>query len=115
MRKLRNHLIGVQQGSQIMFSDFEDGGEMWTGRGPREARIRITFEEPYKTPPAIMTSLAMFDIDESTNQRADLSHGKVTLDGFDLVFRTWGDTRVARVRADWTAIGEIKAEDEWDL
>ncbi|SFJ34226.1 H-type lectin domain-containing protein [Jannaschia pohangensis] len=115
MRKFRNHLIGVEQGSRVMFSDFEDGGAMWTSTGPREVRVVVEFDEPFKTVPAVLTTLSMFDIDESTNQRADLSHGNVTETGFDLIFRTWGDTRVARVRADWTAIGEVKAEDEWDL
>jgi hypothetical protein len=115
MRRLANHLIGIQQGSRVMFSDFEAGGTMWTGTGPREARMRVTFEEPYKSPPAILTGLAMFDMDEGSNQRADLSHGNVTETGFDLIFRTWGDTRVARVRADWTAIGEVRADDEWDV
>lgn len=115
MRKFQNHLIGLQQGSRIMFSDFEYGGAMWTGRGPREMRVRIEFDEAFKTRPVVITNLAMFDMDEATNQRADLTHGNVTLDGFDLVFRTWGDTRIARVRADWTAIGEVRADDEWDL
>lgn len=115
MRKLRNHLIGVQQGSHIMFSDFEDGGPMWTGTGPREVRIRVPFDEPFKTPPVIIACLAMFDIDEATNQRVDLTHGEVTTTAFDLVFRTWGDTRVARARADWTAMGEVRADDEWDI
>jgi len=31
------------------------------------------------------------------------------------VFRTWGDTRVARVRASWTAFGELPYGEEWDL
>ncbi|MCK0168000.1 H-type lectin domain-containing protein [Jannaschia sp. S6380] len=115
MRRFRNHLIGVLQGSRSMFSDFEDGGDMWTGIGPREARVRVVFAEPFKTPPAITTTLGMFDMDAATNQRADLGHANVTEAGFDLIFRTWGDTRVARVRADWTAIGEVRAEDEWDL
>lgn len=115
MRRLSNHLIGIQQGSHIMFSDFEDGGQMWTGTGPRESRARLDFDEPFKTPPAILTALAMFDMDEGSNQRADLSHGNVTITGFDLIFRTWGDTRIARIRADWTAIGEIAATDEWDV
>ena len=115
MRRFQNHLIGVQQGSHVMFSDFEDNGVMWTGKGPREARVAIAFEEPFKTVPVVITALAMLDMDAGANQRADLSHGNVTEGGFDLIFRTWGDTRVARVRADWTAIGEMRAEDEWDL
>lgn len=115
MRRLVNHLIGVLQGSRVMFSDFEDGGIMWTGTGPREVRVRIDFDEPFKSPPAVLTGLAMFDMDEGSNQRADLSYGNVSEAGFDLIFRTWGDTRVARVRADWTAIGEVRAEDEWEM
>jgi hypothetical protein len=39
----------------------------------------------------------------------------VTTEGFEIVFRTWGDTRIARIRADWMAIGAVRDEDEWDL
>ncbi|MEL6586666.1 MAG: H-type lectin domain-containing protein [Pseudomonadota bacterium] len=115
MRKFQNHLIGVLQGSKMMFSDFEDGGAMWTGKGPREVRSSVTFAEVFKTPPVVIAQLAMFDMDEASNQRADLSHGSVSETGFELIFRTWGDSRVARVRADWTAIGEVRADDEWDV
>lgn len=115
MRKLSNQVIGLDQGSTILFSDFEGGGVMWTGSGPREVRKRVTFTETYLTPPVVLVALSMFDMDEGSNQRADLSHRNVDLLGFDLVFRTWGDTRIARVRADWTAIGELRAPDQWDL
>ncbi len=115
MRKLQNHLIGIRQGSETLFSHFENGGEMWAGRGSREVRRRVTFDAPFKTPPAVMTALAMFDIDAATNARADLTHANVDASGFDLIVRTWGDTRIARIRADWTAIGEIRGEDEWDV
>ncbi|UWQ22493.1 H-type lectin domain-containing protein [Jannaschia sp. W003] len=115
MRKLQNHLIGVAQGSRLLFSDFEDGGAMWTGRGPREVRLREPFPEPFKSPPAVHASLSMFDIGEAANHRADLSVGAIDVHGFELVFRTWGDTRIARVRADWMAIGEVRADDEWDV
>ena len=40
----------------------------------------------------------------------------MTETGFEIVFRTWGDTRVARVRADWLALGEVADEDDaWEL
>lgn len=98
-----------------MFSDFEDGGEMWTGRGPREVRLWIDFPDCFKSTPTIITGLAMFDMDISSNQRGDLSHAHVSPGGFELVFRTWGDSRIARIRADWTAIGEVADDDEWQL
>lgn len=115
MRKFQNHLIGVDRGSRLMFSDFEEGGLMWTGRGPREVRTHELFSEPFKTPPVVWAGVSMIDVDQETNQRIDLTVGEVDLEGFDLVFRTWGDTRIARVRADWTAIGELRGEDEWEL
>ncbi|MEL7117440.1 MAG: H-type lectin domain-containing protein [Pseudomonadota bacterium] len=115
MRKLQNHLVGIDQGSVVLFSDFEDGGKMWTGQGPRATKKKIKFSEAYKKVPAVQVSISMWDTDQNTNQRADISAEKVTETGFDLVFRTWGDSRVARVRADWIAMGELSYSDDWDL
>jgi hypothetical protein len=54
-------------------------------------------------------------MDQKTNSRADLSTENITAEGFHLVFKTWGDTRVTRVRADWTAMGRAKDAEDWDL
>ena len=115
MKKLRSGWTGVDSGEVILFSDFEDGGEMWTGRGSRERRRHIRFAEPYRNPPTVQLSMSLWDIDAATVLRADLTSEAVTSDGFDMVFRTWGDTRVARVRVSWLAIGELPSEDDWEL
>jgi hypothetical protein len=115
MKRLRNHLVGVDQGDVVLFSDFEDGGEMWTGRGQRERRRRIRFAQEYKSIPAVHVSLGMWDIDSQTPARVDLSAEVITTDGFDLVFRTWGDTKIARVRATWMSLGDLAHEDDWEL
>lgn len=115
MRRLNKFVVGVDQGSTVMFSDFQHGGAMWTGVGPRELRQVVNFSEPFAAPPAVHASLSMWDMDRNSNQRADISTDMVTAEGFVLVFRTWGDTRVARVRADWMAIGELDSEDDWDV
>ncbi|WP_068115689.1 H-type lectin domain-containing protein [Tropicimonas marinistellae] len=115
MKRLRNYLIGVEQGQKILFADFEHGGPMWTGSGPRIARAEIAFSEPFRQPPVVHAGLAMWDIDRDSNQRADISTEAVTETGFQLVFRTWGDTQVARVRASWLAIGELAHDDDWHL
>lgn len=115
MRRLQNHLIGVDQGDLVLFSDFEDEGEMWTGRGPRERRRRVRFSEVYKAAPVVHVSLSMWDVDSRAPARMDVSAETVTPDGFDLVFRTWGDSKVARVRAAWTAFGEVGHSDDWEL
>jgi hypothetical protein len=115
MKRLQNHLLGVDQGSVVMFSDFENGGTMWTGQGPRMTRKKINFGERYRSPPAVHVAMSMWDMDHNKNNRADLKAEQVTEEGFDLVFRTWGDSRVARVRADWMSLGELRHADEWDL
>lgn len=115
MKHLVNQTIGIEQGDDVLFSDYEDGGEMWTGHGSRERRRTVTFKEPFKDAPAVHVSLSMWDMDSATNVRADVGAENVTASGFEVVFRTWGDTRVARARIRWMAIGAIRHEDDWEL
>ena len=115
MKKLRSHLIGVDSGDVVLFSDYENGGEMWTGEGQRERRQQIAFSEAFKSPPSVQVSLSLWDVDAATVMRAGIAADAVTETGFDMVFRTWGDTRVARVRMAWSAIGELSEDDDWDV
>ncbi len=115
MKRISGNATGIQQGSRVLFSDFADGGVMWTGQGPRESRHIVKFKEPYLEVPAVMVSISMWDMDQKSNSRADITAENVSESGFHLVFRTWGDSRVARVRADWTAIGAVKDDDIWEL
>lgn len=115
MKRLRNHLIGIDQGHAILFKDFQDGGEMWTGEGPREKRQAIAFAEPFRTEPSVQVSVSLWDVDTGAHMRADVSAEAVTRKGFDIVFRTWGDSRIARVRVSWMAIGELVDDDQWEL
>ena len=57
----------------------------------------------------------MWDIDHKTNARVDISAESVTAQGFEIVFRTWADTQIARIRADWTALGQTRDDDDWDV
>lgn len=113
MKRLSNRTIGIDQGVAALFSDFETGGEMWTGSGPREKSVAVAFSESFLSPPSVHLSLSLIDIDRRHNQRMDLSARKITATGFEIVCRTWDDTRIARVRVAWMAVGEARAEDDW--
>ena len=115
MKQLSSHRIGIDSGDVVLFKDYEDGGEMWTGRGQRERRRHIKFSEEYKTEPTVQLTLSLWDVDAATTMRADIQAEAITRSGFDMVFRTWGDTRVARVRIAWTAIGALSESDDWDV
>lgn len=108
-------LIGIEQGTKILFSDFAHDGAMWTGSGPREVRHQQDFTEGFVDAPVVTVGISMWDIDHKTNSRVDISAENVTAKGFEIVFRTWADTRIARIRAEWTAIGPARDEDDWDV
>ncbi len=115
MKRLKSGTIGIDQGSQVLFSDFEDGGAMWTGEGTREKRVAVRFSEPFASAPAVQVAMSMWDLDQKTNPRADICAVEISATGFVILFQTWADTRVARVRADWTAIGELPDEERWEV
>jgi hypothetical protein len=115
MQIVNNTRVGIDQGSVDLFSDFEEGGEMWTGEGSRMRRSWVGFGQPFAVPPMVHVSLTLWDMDSAHNVRADLTSENVSEAGFDAVFRTWLDTRVARVRISWIAIGAVSCEDDWDV
>lgn len=115
MKKLNNTQIGIAQGDVVLFSDFEHDGIMWTGEGPRQTRSAVVFSEPFRAPPSVRVWLTMWDVSNTTNMRMDVQAEDVTDTGFAIVFRTWADTKVARIRVGWQAIGEVPHADDWDV
>ena len=113
MLRFSHTAVGVQQGAELLFTAFEDDGAMWTGDGARVERRAVVFGQPFRDTPVVHVGMAMWDIAVDSNQRADLSVEAVTAEGFVIVFRTWGDTRVARVRASWLAIGPADHVDDF--
>lgn len=115
MQIINSTRVGIAQGSVDLFSDFEEGGEMWTGEGSRVRSQWVTFDQAFVAPPAVHVSLTLWDMDSAHNVRADIKAEKVSEIGFEAVFRTWLDTRVARVRVSWLAVGAVSGEDDWDV
>nr|WP_254868717.1 H-type lectin domain-containing protein [Phaeobacter sp. HF9A] len=112
---LRSSRIGFLQGDAEVFSEFDSGGSMWTGQGPRERRLAVRFTRPFRRAPGVQVSASLVDMHQDTAHRMELVAENVTETGFDVVVRTWSDTRVARVRAAWMAIGDLPFEDDWDV
>ncbi|WP_282091099.1 H-type lectin domain-containing protein [Epibacterium ulvae] len=114
MKRLRNPRTGIDQGDVLVFSDFQEGGEMWTGRGQREKRCTVLFSDSFASTPSVQISVSLWDIDTSVTARAEILAENITKSQFEIVFKTWGDSRIARIRASWLAIGELPYEDDWD-
>lgn len=115
MRRIRSHLLGVEQGEVVLFSDFDSNGPMWTGDGARQVRQVVTFAEAFLDVPSVRVWLTMWDIAHTATSRTDIAAWDVQRESFSIVFRTWGDTRVARVRAGWLALGPVRDDDDWEV
>lgn len=83
MKRISSHLIGIDQGEDVLFSDFEDGGDMWTGAGPRERRHRVEFSQAYRSAPSVQVALSMWDMHHATNVRADIAAENIDPKGFE--------------------------------
>ena len=115
MRTLDNNVIGIDQGDVVLFSDFEHDGQMWTGEGPRQSRVPVSYSEHYKSAPSVYVSVSMLDMSNNVNTRVDVQAENITPESFKIVFRTWGDIQVARCRVAWQSIGPVQADDIWEL
>ncbi|MBW7922979.1 MAG: H-type lectin domain-containing protein [Rubellimicrobium sp.] len=115
MRRFRSHTLGVDEGEVPLFDDFEHSGPMWTERGVREVDVAVAFAEGFAEPPSVRVWLVMWDMASSTNSRVDLRAVDVSRDGFTIRFRTWDDSRIARARAAWQAIGPLRDDDDWEV
>ncbi|MBV8384617.1 MAG: hypothetical protein JOZ63_18685, partial [Planctomycetaceae bacterium] len=91
-------------------------GSFWTGRqegaawklvqgsGDREFVKRVTFSRRFDTPPQVVVGSSLLDVDQSKVTRAEVSARNATPEGFDLVLRTWGDSIVHSLGANWLAL-----------
>jgi len=113
MQTFFREALGVAQGDTALFSDYADRGEMWTGQGPRERRRRVGFDTPFRAAPMVHVALSLLDTDGRSNTRIDVGTDAITPEGFEIVFRTWRDSRVARIRVRWMAIGAVAHDDDW--
>lgn len=110
MKKLYSSAVGIEQGIELLFSDYDVSGTMWTGEGERSRVVKIKFSEKFKSVPCVHISLAMIDVAGSDNHRVHLYVGEVTRSECLIHFKTWGDTRVARASVNWMAIGDAHSE-----
>ncbi|MGB0958944.1 MAG: H-type lectin domain-containing protein [Halocynthiibacter sp.] len=115
MKIFNTHKLGVAQGEAVLFSDFQHNGEMWSGKGQRTHKEDVIFPEAFDDVPMVQVGFSMWDFDSKTNQRVDLSVENIQNDRFTIVLKTWGDTRIARVRASWIAFGSKRSSDDWDV
>jgi hypothetical protein len=76
------------------------------GTGERKFIAHVSFKDPYTVPPDVIVSLTGLDVANYANERLTVTPINVTPKGFDVEYKTWADTRVYSLWANWVAFGE---------
>jgi hypothetical protein len=81
-------------------------GELSSGNNwERTYTLYRQFRQAFSSPPSVITAISLLDQDDDHNVRISVYAANVTTVGFNLIFRTWNNTKVYGVASAWTAIG----------
>lgn len=108
MNRIQGWLVGVDQGMFDLFSHFNTEGEMWVGEGERSVQQWVDFSEAFAEPPSVNVHVSLWDFGKNSTVWFDIWAEDITEMGFNVIFKTWGDTRVARIRVNWQAVGQAR-------
>jgi hypothetical protein len=75
------------------------------GTGERKFSTHVNFPEPYQEPPVVVLSLSGLDVLNNANNRVTVKPINITQKGFDVEYKTWGDTKIQSVFLNWTSFG----------
>ncbi|MCV3212003.1 RICIN domain-containing protein [Plectonema radiosum NIES-515] len=84
------------------------GSQGWTlnsGSGERTFTTTVKFNSPFRVPPQVSLAISGQDVGIAKNIRLQVIAKNITVDGFELTYKTWFDTVVFSAWATWTAIG----------
>ena len=80
------------------------GWRLYDGNGLRENRFRVDFNPDLTDRPEVIVALSGVDLIHGNNHRLTVHAENISKEGFEVVFRTWADTRVYSATASWLAV-----------
>lgn len=72
--------------------------------GERSILVPVKFLTPFKVKPDVVVALTFVDSDKSTNFRINITADQITKEGFNVIVKTWYDSKVYHVEGTWTAV-----------
>lgn len=76
------------------------------GSGERVFTRAVTFESKFANPPKVVIGLSGLDVNATKNNRVVVTAKNITDSGFQVEYKTWSDTILYGVWADWLAYGD---------
>jgi len=82
-----------------------EGWTLHTGTGEREYVERVSFSEPFDSPPEVSVSLNYIDSFKDYNTRFVVTTMNINETGFDIKYWTHADSIIYAMGASWIAVG----------
>lgn len=99
--------LKIQSGT-VVNGSYQDAG--WKLHqepiGERLFTRPVQFESKFAKPPKVFLEISGLDVNETKNTRVTVTAKNITESGFDLEYKTWFDTILYTVWANWMAFGE---------
>ncbi|KAF8453273.1 hypothetical protein BDZ91DRAFT_749603 [Kalaharituber pfeilii] len=106
----QEHIIGNRNIHTAAYTRMEGGSFSTAAQYPfRTApttteQKSIAFEDPFPSPPELITGLNLLDFSKQKNLRIKVSTDNITNSSFRLNATAWGDTIMHNVGCDWLAV-----------
>jgi hypothetical protein len=94
-----------------LFNHCDNDGPMWSGRDDRVFRLEVVFDAAFDAPPLVTIGLSGVDVAHEQNARLVIEAEAISEKGFEVVLRTWSDTRIGRASVNWMAVGPLGLAD----
>lgn len=98
--------LKIQSGTTDNGSHKDGTWKLHQGSGERLLNLPVQFQSKFAKPPKVFIEISGLDVDETKNARAVVTAKNITESGFDLEYKTWSDTILYTVYANWMAFGE---------
>ena len=101
---------GIMNAQAVQSGSFKAGSDspdytLDKGTGDRSFSIPVKFDKPFAGKPDIIVSATGLDANtKETNLRYDVSFNGANGNGFTIVVKTWGDSKLFVVNGKWMAV-----------
>jgi hypothetical protein len=79
------------------------GSNLSGGTGDRQMTCSVSFPKPFKVKPEVVVGITLLDAATGVGTRVNAVVEGISRDGFTVVVKTWGDSKVNGVQGSWVA------------
>lgn len=96
----------LQSGTTVDNGWADTAWKLKEGSGERVFTRAVTFESKFANPPKVVIGLNGLDVGSTKNNRVVVTAKNITDSGFQVEYKTWSDTILYAVWANWLAYGD---------